>query len=267
MTAIVLHPGFHKTGTSSIQHFLWLNRTALAPHLTIALLRHMKPLVQAAGRYSRSRDPKELSDLSGAIDDLFAAVDPPDDWPLVISCEGLLGRLPGRPGYEDYDAAPELAAALSRQLRQRRPGSPLRILLTTRRGGDWLSSVYRHQLFGTRLTLGGAEFGARYARIAHLEAQADRIAAAAAPVPVERLPLEEAARHPLGPGGAFCARLGLPSQVLAALATVGQGNAGPAPDLWQQFLSLNRSDASDAEVLNEKTRLAKAAGLGGWRVE
>ena len=264
MTRIVLHPGFHKTGTSSIQHFLWHNRAALEQDVSLALLRHMRPLVRAVGRYSRGRDPVELIDLGTLVDEMLESAAPDPDRTLVVSCEGLLGRLPGRPGIEDFDSAPTLALELAKQFAARFPARPLEIVLTTRRGADWLASVYRHHLQGARLTMGAAEFGARYAAVAHLNRHAALIEAAVAPVPVLRLPLERARQHPLGPGGAFCAAIGVPDETIARLTPVGHGNAGPDPALWQQFLDLNRSEAADDEVRAGKDRLAKAAGLGGW---
>ena len=264
MNRIVLHPGFHKTGTSSIQHFLWHNRAALDGDLSLALLRHMRPLVRATSRYSRTRDPVELVDLGALVGEMLDSAAPQPGRTLVISCEGLLGRLPGRPGIEDFDSAPRLAVALAMQFADRLPAAALEIVLTTRRGADWLASVYRHQLQGTRLTLGGADFGDRYAPLAHLGRHADAIEAAVFPVPVRRLPLERGRRHPLGPGGAFCEAIGVPPDTMAQLEPVGRGNAGPDTALWQRFLELNRSGQTDTEVRERKDRLAREAGLGGW---
>jgi hypothetical protein len=33
MTRVIVHAGYHKTGTTSLQDFLHRNRAALAPHL------------------------------------------------------------------------------------------------------------------------------------------------------------------------------------------------------------------------------------------
>ncbi|HAC50653.1 MAG TPA: hypothetical protein DCE85_15435, partial [Sulfitobacter sp.] len=57
---IILHPGFHKTGTSSLQATLRANRTALKPHVALRLRWHMKDLLHATRGYSTWRDPLTL---------------------------------------------------------------------------------------------------------------------------------------------------------------------------------------------------------------
>ena len=264
MTRILLHPGFHKTGTSSIQHFLWSNRQALAPHLAIVLLRHLKPVVRMACRFSRFQNPLDLIDLVPALNQamLEAAIRPGQD--IVISCEGLLGHLPGWPGVAAYDAAPALIACYVGYLMDRYPDADLRIVMTTRDAPDWLFSAYRHHLKGQRLTLTASEFAADHAGAADLDGAADAIAAAV-DVPVLTLSLSDMRDHPGGPGGAICDLMNLPDSTRAALKPVGKGNAGPDEQLWQQFLELNRSNLADRAVQTEKARLAQVTDLGGWR--
>ena len=57
MRQILLHPGFHKTGTSSMQHFLWINREVLEPYFDLRMFRHMKPVVRLASLFSRTNNP------------------------------------------------------------------------------------------------------------------------------------------------------------------------------------------------------------------
>ena len=264
MTRILLHPGFHKTGTSSIQHFLWSNRQALAPHLAIVLLRHLKPVVRMACRFSRFQNPIDLIDLVPALDAAMqdAAIAPRQD--IVISCEGLLGHLPGWPGVDSYDAAPALMAYYTGYLQDRFPGADLQIVLTTRDAAGWLFSAYRHHLRGQRLTLTFDEFAARYETAADLNAVADAVAAAV-DVPVMTVDLADMRDFPGGPGGAICDLMDLPEATFARLKPVGRGNAGPEAALWRQFLDLNRSALADRAVQAEKARLAQNIDLGGWR--
>ena len=264
MTRILLHPGFHKTGTSSIQHFLWANRQVLAPQFAPVMLRHLKPVVRMACRFSRFKNPVDLIDLVPALDHAMeeARIAPHQD--IVISCEGLLGHLPGWPDVDSYAAAPALVAYYAGYLTDRHPAADLRIVLTTRDAPDWLFSAYRHHLQGRRLTLTPEEFARRHAGAADLDAVADAVAAAV-DVPVMTVALSDMRDFPGGPGAAICDLMDLPDATVAQLKPVGRGNAGPEEALWRRFLDLNRSDLADRAVQAEKARLAQLTDLGGWR--
>lgn len=255
---ILLHPGFHKTGTSSIQHLLWSNRETLAPQVGLVMLRHLKPVVKICAGFSKTRNPLALVDLADALQPALAEIDTPD---LVISCEGLAGHLPGWPGVVDYSAAPPTVAYVCGYLAERFPQAQVQVVLTIRTRDAWLYSTWRHHLLGHRLTLGRDEFAAQYAGAADLGAAA-RDVAGAVNCPVTSLQLEDMQAHPLGPGGALLDLLDLPATV--RIVPVGRDNAGPGAGLSERFLALNRSALSDAEVTDSKRELAAAAQLGGW---
>ena len=265
MRRILLHPGFHKTGTSSIQHFLWANRAALAPALRPVMLRHLKPVNRACCRYSRSLNPVELIDIAADMDAALAAAEVDAKCDILVSCEGLAGHLPGFPKVADYEAATLSIGTVAAFLQDRFPDAALQILLTTRDPDGWLWSAWRHHLQGRRMTEGFDAFAARIRPAADLDAMAARIAEAVAPLPVATLPLAEAKAHPQGPGGALLARAGLGPAVIARLDAVGVANAGPDDAVWEEFLTLNRSRLSDAAVKARKEALIKAHKLGGWR--
>ncbi|MBS1301122.1 hypothetical protein [Loktanella sp. SALINAS62] len=265
MRRIFVHPGFHKTGTSSIQHFLWFNRETLEPFAAPVMLRHMKPLLQVIGRFSRTLNPLDLMDYVARLDDAFAVAAPRDDQNIIVSCEGLLGNLPGGPGVTGYDAAPTLASYLTGYLAERFPDAEQHMILSTRDADGWLFSTYRHLLRGHRMTLDRAAFATLLSSTVDLDETVAEVSDAIAPIPTLTLPMAQAAMHPLGPGGAFCARIGVPDDIMDRLQPVGAGNAGPDDALWQQFLTLNRSTLSDRAVSAEKERLAQDANLGGWR--
>jgi hypothetical protein len=257
---ILLHPGFHKTGTSSIQHLLWSNRDILAPQVGLVMLRHLKPAVKICIGFSRSRNPLALVDLAEALQPAFAGVDSPN---LVISCEGLAGDLPGWPGVADYGAAALTIAYVCGYLAEWFPGADMQVALTIRDPDAWLYSTWRHHLLGHRLTLGRDEFAAHYAGAADLAAIARDIGGAV-DLPVTTLRLEDMQAHRHGPGGALLDLLDLPSSVTDRIVPVGRDNAGPGVDLSEQFLVLNQSTMSDADVVAKKQALAVRSNLGGW---
>ena len=263
---ILLHPGFHKTGTSSMQHFLWVNRTRLAPHANILLLRHLQVAAKTCMFYSHSGNPLALADLVEMMDQILAAHVPEGDADLVISCEGLSGHLPGWPGVATYAAAPITAAYLAGYLAERFPAAEIEVVYSTRDPDAWLNSAWRHHLISHRMVLDWPEFAARHAAAADLMAIASDVAAALAPIPVFTLPLEEAIAHPQGPGGALIELLDLPDAVREGLVPVGHGNKGPDAAMAAEMLRLNRSGLSDTVVKAEKAGLIAAAGTGGWQV-
>lgn len=265
MQQILLHPGFHRTGTSSIQHFLWLNREALAPHLTIRLTRHFKEVARHCVRFSHSQNPFDLTDLFTALDLAFVAEPVPTDRNLLISSENFCGDIPGHGNLRDYSAAPTLIAYLASYLQERFPDAQVRVLLTTRNADDWLASTYRHILRRSRMRLTEAEFCAEYADAANLDAILAEVAEAVAPCETLYMPLEHSLKNSNGPGAALLDQLPLPDDIRANLTPVGIGAKGAAPHLWGQFLMMNRSDQSDDQITAQKEQMAEAAKLGHWR--
>ncbi len=138
---VVLHLGFHKTGTSSAQALLARHRAKLAPFVTIGLLSDVKPAEKAARRFSKQRDAGSLIETGIAFDRCLARLWPDPGKPLLISCEGLAGDIPGRREIADYIALVELAPVYLECLRDRRPGlEGVRLILSARRarGVDYL---------------------------------------------------------------------------------------------------------------------------------
>ncbi len=265
MRQILLHPGFHKTGTSSIQHFLWINRETLEPHFDLRMFRHMKPVARLAALFSRTANPLDLVDMVGLLDDVFDEFPVREDRDLLISCEGLAGHLPGWPGVRDYSAVPTLMTYIAGYLAERFPDAQVKLIFTTRNAHDWLYSAYRHHLRGHRLTLDFKSFDAAFRSAADLDRVIREVAEVLAPLPVMFMPMKDALSHPLGPGAALVDQMNVPADVRAALTPVGKGNEGPSDQLWEQFLRLNRSELPDKVVAEKKTALAQSAALGGWK--
>lgn len=265
MRQILLHPGFHKTGTSSMQHFLWANRDALGPYFEVRLMRHFKPVVRLSGMFSRRKNPLQLLDMVPLLDDCFAEFPPRADRDLLLSAEGLCGHLPGTYNIQDYSAVPVLMTYLAGYLVERFPDAQVKLLFTTRNSYDWLFSTYKHQLRAQRLTLDFTEFETKYKDAAQFDKVLQEVVTALAPLPVTTMPMSDALRHPLGPGAALVGHMDVPDLVRSSLIPVGKGNEEPSDALWAQFLSINRSSLPDEAAAEAKNALAKTADLGGWK--
>lgn len=248
-----------------MQHFLWRNRESLEPYLSLMMLRHMKPVIRQCGIAATTRNPLDLMDIAGLLDTAFSDNPVPEGRNLIMSAEGLCGHLPGRAGVEDYAAAPMLIQYLCGYLADRFPGAQIRVILSTRGAEAWLTSAYCAQLRATRLTATAQEFADRYKAAADFDAVLAEIATLIDPIDVLFLPLEEATRHPLGPGCALLDQIPVPDVVRNALLPVGRGNEGPSAATRDSFLRMNQSTMDDAEVIRLKADLAQAEDLGMWK--
>ncbi len=242
MTRIVIHAGFHKTGTSSVQSLLHVNRDVLSDSLRVCLKPDFEPLTEAARAFSADPGPMGLADMTDAAQRFFATLDPDDPRPVLMSSEDLSGHMPGRLGLERYDAAelimPQIAeAALMRFGAE----ADLRFYFSTRAPDPWLRSAWWQNLRATRLTLDFDAYAARFAEAADLDAVLHSVAEAVAPLQVAACPLEESSSQPQGPLTPLLDLVGLPEDRRAALTMLPPANVQPELGLQPVMLALNRS--------------------------
>ena len=87
---IVLHAGFHKTGTTTVQNALKTNRSTLAPEIHILLKNDLTGLIGATKGYSSSLDPLDLALIS--FETAQVAQTLRDHHAVIISAESLCGH-------------------------------------------------------------------------------------------------------------------------------------------------------------------------------
>lgn len=264
MARILLHVGFHKTGTSSMQHLLWFNRVLLAPHLDFLLVQPLKVATRHCLAFSRSRDPLHLSAVTKALDTICAAQPELGQRDLILSSESLSGVMPGWGGIIDYAAVPALSKHLAAYFADRFPNADLKLVFSTRVPDDWLASLWRHQVRWRRMTMDFDDFTMHFRQGADLESVVATVSKLVHPGAVYSLALEESQHHPKGPGGALLDLIDLPTAVRDAIAPVGRGNPRQDDGLNQRFLAMNRSDVSDIELNYDKIILAKQANIRAW---
>lgn len=266
---ILLHPGFHRTGTASIAAYLAANRAALAPHLGLLLPDQLQAAGALCANFASDLNPLRLIGLVDTLDDIFAenGLHPMlnDSRDIVMSCAALSGRLPGAPGVASYEAAPITIAYVAGYLAERFEGAEIMVTLTTRAPHDWLDSTWRTQLGRYRLKEDWPDFSAAHARAANLGHALMKTAHAIDPVAAFSLPLEEAREHPHGPGGALLELMDLPDAVRLSLRPVGREGAGPQANVAAQLLELNRSDLPRATLESEKQLVLRAGFAAATR--
>ncbi|MGD9865909.1 MAG: hypothetical protein AB7S99_22140 [Pseudodonghicola sp.] len=256
--AIVIHPGFHKTGTSTLQQVLKQNRPALKRQLRIVLRGEMRDLVHAARGYSTWRDPFTLDKFAHRFRTLLEHLGKMPKRVLCLSCEELSGHLPGREGIPDYAAAAVLAAEMARIAAEVHPKAPLSFCLGLRQPEPWLRSAYWEHVKASSMTRDWDDFAAATRPGADLAAAADAIAAAQ-PNPVHRIWLEDCAGARLGPAGPLLQLCGIGADQQATLSPVPRANARADDTVLLALLAANR-DYTDRDARTAaKQAILKAA--------
>ncbi|MCP4820473.1 MAG: hypothetical protein GY883_14870 [Shimia sp.] len=254
MTKILVHSGFHKTGTTSVQKMLVHNRARLERHIRFLTRPTMIGACEAARAYSASRHPADLTEFASEIAAVFEDIDQDDDRPLVLSSEDLSGLMPGRRNLVAYDAAPLLMKAIADTAQAAFADPPeLTFLYTTRTAQEWLRSCYAQHLRAVRMTLSFEEYREKYASSADLDAIVDQVKAAVAPNRVVSATLEDVGDRPIGPLAALMDALDMPGKVRRHLDVLPPANVSMPEELLQAMLEANRSTLSDAEVSKAKS--------------
>lgn len=251
---ILLHAGFHKTGTSTLQACLRANRAALKPHVALRLRWSMPEVLAAARGYSSTRDPLHLIKVQTRFGRMMQELPGMPRRTLVLSAEELLGHLPGRGKILDYGAAPDLLHAYWEIAKARYPQADVHIFLSTRGSSDWLKSAHWEHVKSSNMTMDLDEFQSRYRAAADLpaivEAVADRV-----PAPIHTQALEDCHDLALGPATPLLALCDIPDAVRRTLVSVAPTNAARSDDLRTELLQINRT------VPTAKARNAAKAAL------
>ncbi|MCR9273865.1 MULTISPECIES: hypothetical protein [Mameliella] len=257
---VLIHPGFHKTGTTSLQRGADAQRETLAPRLRLVLPHDIEPLNFAARRVSVGINANRVAAFRDAVAGFAQRVDPEDPRPLLVSSEHLCGLLPGRKSVTTYATAPELLGHMVEVLARQVPDLSLSVWFTTRAPEAWLKSLYWQLLRSQRLTVGPEQFAVGFRDAAELDAVVARVAERLGrQAEVSSTRLEACGTDPLGPLGVALDRLGVSRGGLLPLA---RQNVQPA-EAVAELLALNQSDLDDAALGAAKTALLKRLRKAG----
>lgn len=252
---ILLHPGFHKTGTSSLQGGARTQIDRLAAHLQFRNTADLPRSARSARRFSARPERINLRKFADDFAQELGNVAPDGPQNLLISSEDLCGTLPGLRGVMSYDAVPSLMNVATAVL-QSRFGGDARITLwfTTRTRESWLRSMWYQNLRAQRLTEDFAAFRPLLARAAELDAVVTGVnMRLGGRTRVIATPIEECGPAPLGPLGAALDLLGIPADGLAPLPARNAQPEGAAEEL----LALNNSDLDDSALIEAKREVLR----------
>ncbi len=247
---LIVHAGFHKTGTTSAQRTLDRYRKQLAPHVQVVLRKDMKGLCEAARRYSVSRDPVDLGFVKYEAALVLEGLDPAQ--PALLSSEDLSGHMPGRRKLRSYDAAPTIAAAMVDAWRQIWREPEITLTYSTRAPQPWLASCYIQHLRATRITMSAGDYAQAYENSANLSDIVSRVRDACPTVRIVSNALEDIGTDPLGPAHILLKQANVPADLIAQLPPLPRANEGLSPEQQAKYLALNQSDLTNAEVSQRK---------------
>lgn len=261
MVRVLLHPGFHKTGTSSLQRGAAELQPSLRPHLRLMFTHDVLEATRMAKRFSAYGEHADLRRFAEAFTMAVRHTDPADPRALMITSEDLCGYIPGNHGVVTYAAAAPLMNVATAVLRAHfGPEAAISVFFTTRAARDWQNSVWWQNLRALRLTEDFETYRQHLIEAADLDAIVDQVDTRIRHhATVIDAPIEECGAGPLGPLGAALDHLGVPHDGLGPLPSHNVQPDGAAEEL----LALNRSAMTDDELAEAKRQVLKRYRAAG----
>lgn len=248
---MIIHAGFHKTGTTTVQNVLKAQHPFLAPHVCVILKSDVPQLCQTALAYATEPSRARLGAFRDEAATCFGEMPDDDTRPILMSAEDMCGAIPGRSGRIGYPHATTLLKTLISQIT---PDCAPQIYLSTRASLPWLKSCYAHNLRHGRTRLSRDEFIAAHAGPS-LRDIADEIASALGGVPVATAALEDTSTSAQGPLTPILDLLNLATDLRGPLRPTSIGNPSLPPDIQDAFLLLNREEDDGAKRSAAKKQL------------
>lgn len=251
---VIVHAGFHKTGTTSAQTFLRANGKHIYPRCALVLPGRLRSnAARMAVRYSRFGTGALLDQFGMDLHEVLSGIEP-NNRCILISDENLSGRMPGRDGQAGYDATPALMER-AEDIICDVFGAEADVVFhfTTRAPDSWLRSTFKHNLRTSRLKMDMDEYLATYRDAADLDAVIGDVASAVTGT-VYTLALEDLTDE-LGPAHPLIDLIGLPRHLRKHLKPYPAQNKGPDDKMIEDLLALNRSALSDDALEKAKADL------------
>lgn len=255
---VIIHAGFHKTGTTSVQATLQANGKAIWPTHALVLPKRINDVTRMATLHSVMQGPMTLEEFKSRLTTFLAGLQVGKKRGLILSAENLAGLMPGRKDNPGYETCPVLMAATQACL-HKVWGDDLEITFVfgLRDRDDWVRSTYWQNLRSSRLTKSFEEFAASLAGL-DLNAVADGVRAAVKGAEVRTMRLEETRDMPLGPATPILEMAQLRPELRNGLVGKPAANLSPGADVIAACLALNRSPGSDAEIAERKEALLRS---------
>ena len=253
---IVVHAGFHKTGTTAIQSFLSDNGPHLWPHMALVLPGRIGPVSKCATLHSVMQDPLTLEEYHGRLTAFLQTLHLGKKRHLLISCEDLAGLIPGRGGHENYATCPVLLLATKVAIKDVfGPDMALSFYMCTRDQDAWLRSSYWQNLRVSKLKMDYDPYAATYRDAANFKSILAQAQTLLGDTPIVTRALEDTGALRFGPATPLIDLFPLPPDCLDALAPPQARNVSPDSALIAQMLAVNKSALSENDCFAHKKAL------------
>ena len=257
---VVIHGGFHKTGTTSVQAMLRENAEILAPHVQVFLKDGFENLTTRARSFSIDPGERTLAKVAKAAAQFFSGLDRDDPRPILLASEDLSGHMPGRHGLECYDSAGLVMRCISvSAFACFGDDADVTFYFSKRNRDTWLRSTWWQNLRSTRLTLDYETYAKRFDDAATLDEVLIDIAKDVAPAKVLSEQLEDVSQRLYGPLDPLLDILQTPQLDQSALTVLPPENVQPDAGIDAVFLALNQSKLSDEDIQEIKRSIRKRA--------
>ncbi|MEL7116421.1 MAG: hypothetical protein AAGP08_12690 [Pseudomonadota bacterium] len=260
MTRVLVHAGFHKTGTTSLQKYLAQNQKTLSQVFDCYAQGDFDGAGANARIYAQRPFIWRRKQFRRAMARFLVSI--PDADALVLSREAFSGAMPGHRDWrgrtlQDYRrAAVPLCRDVADALRHRFGRDvEIEFLFTVRAPEAWLRSVYGHLVRSIHLTEDLDGFRALFRRPIDLQDEAGFIAKALAPLPVHVVALEDLQARHEGPAAAVLDLMAVPDALRTGLPPAKRHNIGQDAETEAAFLELNRSGMSKSHLRQAKERI------------
>ncbi len=150
----ILHAGFHKTATTTLQHFLKENGEILSAQYSLWVSEFIKPISNKASKFSMQRDYEILTEMTERLSVYLEEEAKLHDLDVICSHEDFSGQLPGRSkSNNNYDAIFETLPALCETIKKSGLFTEIIVYFSTRDYTKWIESLYWHLIQSTNLRL------------------------------------------------------------------------------------------------------------------
>ncbi len=255
---LIVHAGFHKTGTTSVQKMLRKNKRKLSHDLRLFTRPQMIPVCEAARAYSIQRSPMDLALLAYEWAQFLQSLPPDDPRPVLVSSEDLSGHMPGRHGLTGYDAAPALMKCLVDTAKECFQAPDITLFFSTRAPVAWVRSCYAHHLRSTRITESRTEYEQHALPRGDLIHYVRAVRAAVPGIAVHHAALEATTKRRLGPLSPLLDLADVPSERRRKLIVVPPANVARKEGILQKLLHLNQSDLTDDALSTAKKQVLRS---------
>ncbi|SEP63258.1 hypothetical protein [Thalassovita taeanensis] len=115
---VLVHAGFHKTGTTTLQRTMQANRAVLSRQVNFLLPSDLDKIGHFAKRYSMKANEATLLKLKADLRMCLSRFSHQPDTPIFLSCEALAGQMPGRKGVWSYGQTHRILEAVVEEITQ-----------------------------------------------------------------------------------------------------------------------------------------------------